>query len=91
MRKTLIAMILMQVLNSNLAYAELSDLYIYEYTRQNGDRVQGHHRTYPDNNPYNNYSSQGNVNPYTHEQGSENPCYRVYNGVIYNTPQCRDR
>jgi hypothetical protein len=35
------------------------------YTRRDGTPVQGHYRSNPDGNPYNNYSYPGNVNPYT--------------------------
>jgi hypothetical protein len=43
------------------------------YTRSNGTYVQPYHRTAPDSNPYNNYSTQGNVNPYTGQIGHKNP------------------
>lgn len=47
-----------------------ADQYIQGYTRSDGTYVQGHHRSNPDHNPYNNYSSSGNSNPYTGERGS---------------------
>ena len=34
------------------------------YTRNDGTYVQGHQRTNPDNNPYNNYGRQQDTNPY---------------------------
>lgn len=43
------------------------------YTRQNGTYVQPYHRTTPDNSLYNNYSTQGNINPYTGQMGTVNP------------------
>jgi hypothetical protein len=43
------------------------------YYRQNGTYVQPYHATNPDGNPYNNYSTQGNVNPYTGQMGHRNP------------------
>jgi hypothetical protein len=43
------------------------------YTRSNGTHVEGYHHTHADSNPYNNYSSQGNVNPYTGAVGHVNP------------------
>ena len=41
--------------------------------RKDGTYVQPHHRTAPDNNRLNNYSTQGNVNPYTGQMGTVNP------------------
>lgn len=45
------------------------------YTRSNGTYVESYHHTAPDSNPYNNYSSQGNVNPYTGAVGHKTPGY----------------
>lgn len=45
------------------------------YFRSNGTYVQPHYQTAPDGNKFNNYSTQGNVNPYTGQQGYENPYY----------------
>jgi hypothetical protein len=52
-----------------------SDQQTSGYTRSNGTVVQGYHHTAPDSNPYNNYSSQGNVNPYTGAVGHKAPRY----------------
>ena len=49
------------------------DTYVQGYTRRDGTYVQGYHRTAPDNNVYNNYSTRGNVNPYTGQAGTVNP------------------
>lgn len=49
------------------------DVYVNGYTRQDGTYVQPHHRTTPDNSLLNNYSTQGNTNPYTGQQGTVNP------------------
>jgi hypothetical protein len=43
------------------------------YTRHNGTYVQPHHQTAPDGNRFNNYSTQGNINPYTGQMGTVNP------------------
>lgn len=42
------------------------------YTTKNGTYVQPHYRTTPDSNPYNNWSTQGNVTPYTGQLGTHN-------------------
>lgn len=52
-----------------------SDQRVTGYTRSNGTYVQPYHRTAPDNTMYNNYSSQGNVNPYTGQTGHVQPRY----------------
>lgn len=43
------------------------------YYRSNGTYVPPHYRTAPDRNPYNNWSTKGNVNPYTGKPGYINP------------------
>lgn len=43
------------------------------YTRKDGTYVAPHYRSAPDGNRFNNYSTQGNVNPYTGQQGYVNP------------------
>ena len=49
------------------------DEYTKGYVKQNGTYVDGYHHTAPNNNPYDNYSTQGNTNPYTGKRGTENP------------------
>jgi hypothetical protein len=49
------------------------DVYVHGYTRRDGTYVQGYHRTTPDSNPYNNYSTKGNVNPWTGKPGTVDP------------------
>ena len=48
------------------------DTTVQGYTRQDGTYVQPYHRTAPDNSRFNNYSTQGNVNPYTGQMGTVN-------------------
>lgn len=59
--------------------------YVRPYVRSDGTYVQGHQRTAPDSNRYNNYSTQGNVNPYTGQAGHVDP-YRQPQGG-YQAPQ----
>jgi hypothetical protein len=47
--------------------------YVPGYTRNDGTYVQPHQRTTPDHNPHNNYSTQGNSNPYTGQAGTRSP------------------
>ncbi|RMH46423.1 MAG: hypothetical protein D6694_03550 [Gammaproteobacteria bacterium] len=46
-----------------------ADQWVNGYVRRDGTYVQGHWRSSPDGNPYNNYSTQGNINPYTGQRG----------------------
>lgn len=48
----------------------LADQFVKGHTRSDGTYVAPHYRSSPDSSRYNNYSSQGNSNPYTGQQGS---------------------
>jgi hypothetical protein len=50
-----------------------NDVYHQGYTRSDGTYVAPHYQTAPDNTRLNNYSTQGNVNPYTGQAGTVNP------------------
>ncbi len=50
------------------AYAVVS---VRGYYRSNGTYVAPHYRSNPDGNFYNNWSTKGNVNPYTGEAGTK--------------------
>ena len=52
---------------SGLAFA---DTYVHGYTRSDGTYVQPHYRSSPDGSFHNNWSTKGNTNPYTGEQGN---------------------
>ena len=54
---------------SNIAYAD----YVNGHYRKDGTYVNGYHRSSPNGNPYDNYSTKGNVNPYTGKKGYKNP------------------
>ena len=47
--------------------------YVKPYTRKDGTRVRGHYRTNPDGNIHNNWSTKGNVNPFTGKKGTKDP------------------
>jgi len=51
------------------------------YTRKDGTYVQPHYRSAPDGNFNNNWSTKGNVNPYTGKEGTKTD----------NSPQLHDR
>lgn len=45
--------------------------YVHGYTRSNGTYVQGHYRTLPNDTRNDNWSTIGNVNPYTGIEGTK--------------------
>ena len=61
-----------------------ADTYVDGYTRSDGTYVQGHYRTDPNSTVRDNYSYQGNRNPYTGETGSNryrnDPSSEYYDG-----------
>lgn len=57
---------------STSAFAQGSN-YVSGHIRKDGTYVQPHYRTNPDSNVHNNWSTQGNVNPYTGQAGTVDP------------------
>ena len=51
-------------------YVNPSNHYTPGYTRQNGTHVNGYHATNPNSTGTDNYSTKGNVNPWTGQPGS---------------------
>jgi len=49
------------------------NVHVRGYTKKNGTYVQPHYRSRPDGNVFNNWSTQGNTNPYTGKRGTVNP------------------
>ena len=54
------------------SYNSSIDVWVHGYYRD-GTYVKGHWRSYPDGNPYNNWSFPGNINPYTGRIATGNP------------------
>lgn len=48
-------------------------VHVNSYTRSDGTYVQPHYRTSADDSRFNNYSTKGNVNPYTGAPGTKDP------------------
>jgi hypothetical protein len=67
--KSIILLIVAILVLSTSAFAER----VNGYYRKNGTYVQPYQRSTRDNNPYNNYSSKGNINPYTGSRGYTQP------------------
>lgn len=55
------------------------------YTKKDGTYVAPHQRTAPDSTTQNNYSTKGNVNPYTGKEGTVEP--KPTQGYIMPPPQ----
>jgi hypothetical protein len=53
--------------------AASAQVHVNGYTTKNGTYVAPHYRSAPDGNPYNNWSTRGNVNPYTGQVGTKDP------------------
>jgi hypothetical protein len=49
--------------------------YVAPHFNSNGGFTQGHQSTNPNNTQMDNYSTRGNVNPYTGSVGTRNPRY----------------
>jgi hypothetical protein len=59
-----------------LAFSDVSvakDVQVQGYFRKDGTYVEPYMRSAPDSNPYNNFSTKGNINPYTGQAGTKNP------------------
>lgn len=66
--KQIIALLLLLLLSFG---AVAGDVYVNGYYRQDGTYVEPHYRSAPNQYKFDNYSSQGNTNPYTGKRGYE--------------------
>lgn len=62
--------ILLFILLNVFAVISFADVYVHPYQKDDGTNVQGYYRTPPNNTRNDNYSTQGNVNPYTGKEGT---------------------
>ena len=51
----------------------LADVYVQGYYKNNGTYVQPHYRSSPNSTTLDNWSTKGNVNPYTGKAGTRDP------------------
>ena len=54
-------------------YGTRTPTHVNGYTKRNGTYIQPHYRTPPNNTKLDNWSTKGNVNPYTGKAGTKNP------------------
>ena len=76
-----------------VASAAMAQVNVNGYYRADGTYVAPYTRTAPNNSRMDNYSTRGNVNPYTGRAGTENP-YPTYTPApmpTYQTPHHRQR
>ena len=55
------------------SHASSSAAHVQGHVTKNGTYVAPHYRSAPDGNKFNNWSTQGNVNPYTGKAGTRSP------------------
>jgi hypothetical protein len=79
----LTALLSLCLLFVHVAIALAGDVHVDGYYRKDGTYVQPHYRSAPDGNPNNNWSTQGNINPYTGQEGTK-PRQPEYGGGGYN-------
>lgn len=70
MKFNIIIMIIVAGLFSMSAFADVS---VRGYTRQDGTHVDSYHRSDSNNTQSDNFSTKGNTNPYTGQEGTRNP------------------
>lgn len=69
------------------ASSAFAQVYVAPHVDRNGNYHQDHYRSAPDGNQYNNYSTRGNVNPYTGQPGTVTPQpYQSYQAPSYTPP-----
>ena len=74
MRHRLIAFLLGLVLVANVVPAFAGgDVFVNGYKKRDGTYVAPHWRSAPDGDRSNNWSTRGNVNPYTGQSGTRSP------------------
>jgi hypothetical protein len=64
-----------------------ADHYVKGYTRSNGTYVAPHYQTNPNSTMSDNYSTRGNVNPYTGVAGTKPDSRPAYTTPSYNAPR----
>lgn len=80
------------LLAASFAATAFAQTYVKPHVRKDGTYVEGHYRSSPDSSRLNNYSTQGNYNPYNGQTGTVDPYKAQPNYVPVNpvmpTPRC---
>jgi hypothetical protein len=80
MMKTILAAMLLMT-----AAIATAQVHVNGYTKKDGTYVAPHQRTAPNTTTLDNYSTKGNVNPYTGQPGTKNPAPEDYQAPYTRT------
>lgn len=89
MKNKLIFIVIVFFCTSFYTNSVFADVYVEGYFRSDGTYVESHYRSAPDGEFNNNWSTEGNVNPYTGKEGTKqrhsdwNSNTVYYNGQYY--------
>jgi hypothetical protein len=76
MKKLIVLFVLLSTLITSIGIAQT---YVRPYVRKDGTQVRGHYRSNPNSTTLDNYSTKGNINPYTGQKGYKDPYSNSYN------------
>ena len=72
---------IVSVLGASLVGNIQADTYVKGYFKSNGTYVMPHYRSSPNSVSYDNWSTKGNINPYTGKMGTKSlKTYSTYKG-----------
>lgn len=84
MKKIVLALLAVAFIAPSLS----AQVHVRGYTRRDGTYVAPHYRSSPNSTTLDNYSTRGNVNPYTGEVGTRDPNYRPPSNPSTYAPPC---
>jgi hypothetical protein len=73
--KLVLSLLMLSLLLPVLVSAQV---HVQGYTRRDGTDVSPHYRSVPNHTPSDNWSTRGNVNPYTGQYGTRDPYQPLY-------------
>lgn len=73
MKKIFIGLILVGFIFSILAPSAEAATRVKGFTKKNGTYVAPHYKSTPNKSKFDNFSTKGNLNPYTGKKGTVNP------------------
>lgn len=71
-----------------LASSGWAQTYVKPHITKNGTLVEGHYRSNPNNTDLDNYSTKGNSNPFTGQEGKVKPSYEQPSFQMPKSQQC---
>ncbi len=67
------------IISFSFSFSVFADESVNGYYRKDGTYVQPYHRSSPNNTENDNWSTKGNINPYTGKEGTKNPDNNLQN------------